>query len=54
MKKYTRGIMVPKKDPARYFLYLIAFAFGWLRARHPNVHGIVATTYEIINMSCQS
>jgi len=45
---------VPKKPPARYFLYLIAFAFGGLRAMHPVVHGMVRTRYEIINMSCQS
>ena len=44
---------VPKKQPARYFRYLIALALGGLRARHPTVHGIVMTRYEIIRMSCQ-
>jgi hypothetical protein len=45
---------VPKKEPANIFLYLTACAFLGLRAKTPNVHGSVATKYEIINMSCQS
>jgi len=53
MKKYTMGTIVPKKAPARYFLYFIALALGGLDARQPNIHGIVATMYEIMKMSCQ-
>jgi hypothetical protein len=45
---------VPKKVPAKYFLYLIALAFGGLSAMQPAVHGIVKTMYEIIRISCQS
>ena len=45
---------VPKKALAKYFLYLMAVAFGGLRMMHPVVHGIVKTRYEIIRMSCQS
>lgn len=45
---------MPKKAPAKYFLYLIALAFGGLKAIQPVVHGIVKTIYEIIKMSCQS
>lgn len=54
MKKYTRGTRVPKKAPAKYFLYFMAVAFGGLRARQPRVQGTVATKYEIMKMSCQS
>lgn len=45
---------MPKKAPARYFLYLMAFAFGGLSAMHPKVQGMVMTRYEIMRMSCQS
>jgi hypothetical protein len=45
---------VPKNKPARIFRYLTAVGFGGLRARHPSVHGNVATRYEIMKISCQS
>lgn len=45
---------MPKKAAARYFLYLIAFAFGGLKAMQPKVQGIVKTRYEIMKISCQS
>lgn len=54
IKKYTSGIKVPKKAPPKYFLYLIAFAFGGLSAMQPVVQGMVRTMYEIIKISCQS
>lgn len=36
------GIMVVKKAVAIYLRYLIAFALGGLKRRHPAVHGMVA------------
>jgi hypothetical protein len=45
---------VPKKALAKYLRYLIACALFGLRARHPSVHGRVATRYEIMKISCQS
>jgi hypothetical protein len=45
---------VPKNKLARIFRYLTAVECGGLRARHPSVHGSVATRYEIIKISCQS
>ena len=44
---------MPKNRLARIFRYLTAVGFGGLRARHPRVHGKVATRYEIMNTSCQ-
>ena len=44
---------MPKNALAKIFRYLTAVEFGGLRARHPSVHGIVATRYEIMKMSCQ-
>jgi len=54
MKKYIIGTNSPKKHPARVFRYLVAVGFFGVRAKHPNVHGSVATMYEIMKMSCQS
>jgi len=54
MKKYTKGTKVPKKAPARYLRYFTARKLFGLSARHPRVHGSVATKYEIIKISCQS
>ena len=45
---------MPKKPLAKYFLDLIALAFGGLRAMQPVVQGMVKTRYEIMRMSCQS
>jgi len=54
MKKYIRGTRVPKKAPAMYLRYLIAFALGGLSRIQPVVQGRVNMMYEIIKMSCQS
>lgn len=45
---------MPKKAPPKIFLYLIVVGFGGLSAKHPSVHGRVATRYEIMKISCQS
>ncbi len=45
---------MPKNKLAKTFRYLMALGLGGLRARHPSVHGSVATKYEIMKMSCQS
>ena len=51
MKKYINGTSVPKKALARRFLHLkaVGLAFG-LKAMLPNVHGRVATRYEIMKI----
>lgn len=44
MKKYIRGTIVPKKEPASIFLYFKALAFPLgVSAMQPKVHGNVAT-----------
>lgn len=45
---------MPKNAEARTFRYLIARALFGLNAKHPSVHGKVATMYEIMRISCQS
>jgi hypothetical protein len=48
------GTKVAKKEPANSFRYPRAGVLRGDRARHPRVHGRVATRYEIMKMSCQS
>lgn len=43
MKKYTKGTSMPKNEPASHFRYWIARGLGGLNAKHPIVHGSVAT-----------
>jgi hypothetical protein len=41
-----------KKPPPVLLRHLMAWGFGGLRAKQPNVQGIVATRYETMKMSC--